>query len=139
MSRGESTIKRPAERVLEFLKDRTKRSSWDESFKEGRRVEELSLNASIEYNIFKGMLTVSDRDMVLFQSTFELDGTLYLIAFSVPYAKIPENKKPVRATLIIAGWMITPKSENECQCIYITCADLNGSIGKTIKDMVAKQ
>jgi len=66
MSRGESTIKRPAERVLEFLKDRTKRSSWDESFKEGRRVEELSLNASIEYNIFKGMLTVSDRDMVLF-------------------------------------------------------------------------
>lgn len=65
MSRGEATIKKSVQQIVDFIKDSTKRKEWDESFKDGRLIQQISEETRIEYNLFKGIFPVSDRDMVL--------------------------------------------------------------------------
>lgn len=65
---------------------------------------------------------------------------LLLIATSYQNPFIPEVKGIVRAELVIGGWLVTPKPNNEgCHVIYIIQTDLKGSIPTRVVNSVSQQ
>jgi hypothetical protein len=107
---------------------------------------------------YKGVMLVSPRDFCSATHwRVEEDGTLYVVALSVPsYDKCPEIKGVVRAHLEIGGWVVRPKpgaaalrakygaeiaagtrppphadpaiDAEGCDCTYLMRSDFKGSI-----------
>ena len=57
-------------------------------------------------------------------------------ACNYPY---PEEKGIVRGKVFIGGFKVTKIDDNSCYVIYISDADLGGSIPGMIKNQVAKK
>lgn len=103
------------------------------------QIEAINEKTKVELNCFEGVLLVSGRDICFVQTTFEWEGSHFIVARSVVHPKAPEGKKFVRAKLIVGGWVITPIQASRCKCVYITCCDPSGDIGKRVRDYAAKE
>ncbi len=136
--RGEGPIFAPAEDVAAYLSDFDLRGEYDEMYKSGYKLENVTPDISISYNRFKGKLTVSDRDFVMIGGKMQRNNAYYVFGTSVDHEKIPPVKDAVRGHLVIGGWILTPVNQNQTHAVYVLCSDPKGKLPDFVKSWASK-
>ena len=98
-------------------------------------MEEYSLDCSVVFNRFKGVMFVSGRDFCMLAITVKLpDGRIITSSRSTVHDGCPPHKKYVRAELKIGGWILTPNKDQPGTTFaqYISQSDLKGYIPKIL-------
>ncbi|KDE03535.1 hypothetical protein MVLG_06001 [Microbotryum lychnidis-dioicae p1A1 Lamole] len=85
------------------------RKLWDEWYKEGNLVENLSDSSSLTYMCMQGIAGSSTRDLGLVEKVAgSPTGTISFVSTSVVTPKIPRVSGRVRASIALNGWVLEP-------------------------------
>ncbi|ORY75942.1 hypothetical protein BCR35DRAFT_325733 [Leucosporidium creatinivorum] len=85
------------------------RKLWDDWYKEGNLVENLSDTSSLTYMCMQGIAGSSTRDLSLVEKVAgSPTGTISFVSTSVVTPKVPRVSGRVRATLALNGWVLEP-------------------------------
>jgi START domain len=135
--RSVGLINCPAEVIVEFLWDNSRKKSWDEMLIESNKVRELGHKFAIFHEKFKSPWPVSDRDFVVAAKVFERnDG--FLMAYKSINAGVPEASGVVRGE-VSSCFYVRRVSERVSSLTYIAKIDPKGSIPKAIVNKVASK
>ncbi|KAF0397937.1 Bet v1-like protein [Gigaspora margarita] len=97
------------EDICQYAVSLDARKLWDDRYEEGTTVERYSFTEVLTRSAMKGTFPISGRDFAMICTVDrDPDGTIWCAATSIIDPKIPENKKYVRADLILAGWELRP-------------------------------
>ncbi|CAG8813606.1 14604_t:CDS:2, partial [Racocetra persica] len=95
--------------VLSYATSLGARKLWDDRFENGTTLERYGPNVALTKSAMKGTFPISGRDFAMISVIDrDPDGTVWCATTSIVDPKIPENKKYVRAKLILAGWELRP-------------------------------
>ncbi|GAA5926235.1 START domain-containing protein [Sporobolomyces koalae] len=87
------------------------RKLWDEWYKEGSLVENLSEDSSLTYMCMKGIAGSSTRDLSLVEKVQgSPTGVICFATTSVVTPKVPRVAGRVRASIALNGWVLEPTS-----------------------------
>ena len=135
--RGEAVIRKPAEEVMAYLKDLSRKGEYDTMFESGYVLEAYSEDLEVVYQRYKRQFPASGRDLCLVQRRFqETNGTVYAVATSTTHPASPSNPDLVRAHLYIGGFALQPLEEASTRLVYMTHADLGGRLPTMIVNKV---
>lgn len=124
------------ETVAEILLDEKQRKNFDDMLQEGTILKQLEHMTFLFYITFKRVLILSPRDFVCCGSQVKFkNGIQVFPVTSIELDDQPENKKFIRASLFIGGFVLIPKGEDNTLCYYYNRADMKG----TIPEFVLKQ
>ncbi|SCV71339.1 BQ2448_2927 [Microbotryum intermedium] len=85
------------------------RKLWDEWYKEGNLVENLSDSSSLTYMCMQGIAGSSTRDLCLVEKVAgSPTGTISFVSTSVVTPKVPRVSGRVRASIALNGWVLEP-------------------------------
>ncbi|CEQ40709.1 SPOSA6832_02351 [Sporobolomyces salmonicolor] len=85
------------------------RKLWDDWYKEGSLVENLSNDSSLTYMCMKGIAGSSTRDLSLVEKVQgSPTGTICFATTSIVTPKVPRVAGRVRASIALNGWVIEP-------------------------------
>ncbi|BGP02139.1 START-like domain protein [Rhodotorula toruloides] len=85
------------------------RKLWDDWYKEGSLVENLSDDSSLTYMCMKGIAGSSTRDLSLVEKVQgSPTGTICFATTSVVTPKVPRVAGRVRASIALNGWVLEP-------------------------------
>ncbi|KAM0790700.1 hypothetical protein ACM66B_004557 [Microbotryomycetes sp. NB124-2] len=85
------------------------RHLWDEWYKEGNLVENLSDTSSLTYMCMQGIAGSSTRDLSLVEKVAgSPTGTISFVSTSVVTPKVPRVSGRVRASIALNGWVLEP-------------------------------
>ncbi|GAA5822023.1 hypothetical protein JCM10212_004659 [Sporobolomyces blumeae] len=85
------------------------RKLWDEWYKEGSLVENLSEDSSLTYMCMKGIAGSSTRDLSLVEKVQgSPTGTICFATTSIVTPKVPRVAGRVRASIALNGWVLEP-------------------------------
>lgn len=116
------------------------RKTWDTNMAEGFNICRLNSHNDIGYYQAKLPWPLSNRDFCNMRAWMEFtNGDYCIFNHSVPHAECPVRKKVVRGTSHLTGYYVRPMASGGCSLIYITHSDMNGSIPKSVTDMVLNQ
>jgi hypothetical protein len=76
---------------------------------------------------------LSPRDLIFgvqFIKDYET-GVVYCPMYSLDHPQFPEKANPVRASIILAGWLLVPNKEG-CSTVYCAEINPNGNIPKSL-------
>ena len=112
---------------------------FDDMYKEGKIIENYPVNMALYHEVYKGKFPFSARDFCFASmKVFESDGSITIPAISVEDARVPPIKANVRATLLLAGWILRPLEGGKSKATYIVTTNLSGSIPGFIQSHAAK-
>lgn len=135
--RGEAIIGKPADEVMAYLKDLSRKSEYDTMFESGFVLEAYSEDLEVVYQRYKRQFPASGRDLCLVQRRFtETNGTIYAVATSTTHPASPSNPDLVRAHLYIGGFALQPLEASSTRLVYMTHADLGGKLPTMIVNKV---
>jgi hypothetical protein len=152
--KGVGIIDVPVALLLTLLSDLGNKSSFDDMFKEGHHVENISENVTIIYQEFKKPFMVSARDFCnISVLDIQPNGITTIAAKSYTHPKAPERDGFVRANLMLGGYHIVPyeytpspdekpfdvlTKSKRCVLTFVAKINLGGSLPSTILKAVAK-
>ncbi|GAA5961850.1 hypothetical protein JCM21900_006461 [Sporobolomyces salmonicolor] len=85
------------------------RKLWDDWYKEGSLVENLSNDSSLTYMCMKGIAGSSTRDLSLVEKVQgSPTGTICFATTSIVTPKVPRVAGRVRASIALNGWVLEP-------------------------------
>ncbi|KAL8278519.1 hypothetical protein RQP46_009011 [Phenoliferia psychrophenolica] len=85
------------------------RKLWDDWYKEGNLVQNLSDNSSLTYTCMKGITGSSTRDLSLVEQVKGTgQGTILFASTSVVSPIVPRVSGRVRASIALNGWVLEP-------------------------------
>lgn len=91
------------------------------------------MDSCVAYGKMKGILMIASRDIVMAcQVNRDLNGAIFCTFASVEHDDYPITEAPVRAEIVIGGWLIVPTEPGKCHCVYVSEADPKGKIPKFI-------
>jgi len=141
--KGVGVINASSTDVLNFLKDVTCRSRYDEMVSEAKVIEVVDEHTQVVYESFKAQqyCRTAQRDFchLLYWRQLQ-DGTCVIAGTSVEHPECPVKHKFVRAEVITGGWIIKPsnRSPNRALVTYLMHLDLKGKIPVWIANLVLK-
>ncbi|GAA5961479.1 hypothetical protein JCM3765_003597 [Sporobolomyces pararoseus] len=96
------------------------RKLWDEWYKEGSLVENLSEDSSLTYMCMKGIAGSSTRDLSLVEKVSgSPTGVICFATTSVVTPKVPRVAGRVRASIALNGWVLEPTSNGTRISYYL--------------------
>ena len=83
-ARGEGLINAPAEEIADLIFDIKKRGLFDDTFKSGHNIRNLSKTIILVYGRFKALFPVRDRDFVTCSCKMKgINNVFYLNSYSI--------------------------------------------------------
>jgi hypothetical protein len=138
--KGEGQLNISSVRILELLKDLSRKTEYDEMFEAGNTIITISSDMEVVYQRFKKQFPASGRDFCILQRRFNLGtGQVIAVATSTTHPSCPAVKGLVRATLHMGAFVLEAKGENSTKVTYLTYVDLGGSVPGSIANMVQKK
>lgn len=141
-SRGQAQIKQNFVELSKYLKNLEFKSKYDEMFKKGEVIKEITESINVQYNRFNGKFPVGDRDFGILGGVLVEDGQAFLIGTSIKEDD-PLNPKVgsgcTRGELKIGGWILKKIDDLHTDAIYLVCSDPKGSIPDVIKTYAANK
>ena len=135
--RGETIVNCPAAAIFAYLRDLSRKGEYDSMFESGYILEAFSDDLEVVYQRYKRQFPASGRDLCLVQRNYkEENGAIYAVAVSTTHPACPGNTGLVRAHLYIGGFAMLPQDQVRTKVVYITHADLGGSIPTMIVNKV---
>jgi len=138
---------KPAQ-VLRLIHDCVNRTEWDDMLQEGTFIRQHGAvqtvmlpecSSDVIRLIYKGMLSVSGRDLCLLRAWGEdADGACWLVAESCVDEDVPEEEKYVRAELRECGYMMIPIDDG-CEVVYISQTNFKGWIPSYVQNVMMSQ
>ncbi|KAI8811220.1 hypothetical protein BJ742DRAFT_798626 [Cladochytrium replicatum] len=137
MTKGHTTIEgvQPFD-VFSVVAFPAGRQVWDERFDGITSLESYGPRAVKFQSTQKGTFPVAGREFVGVQNWALVDGTYYLVQYSIEDSSVPVLSGKVRGHIHIAGWIIAPASDNTVSVTYITRVDVKGSVPSAILRLV---
>eukprot|EP00758_Cryptobia_borreli_P008965 Tbor_TRINITY_DN5431_c1_g3::TRINITY_DN5431_c1_g3_i1::g.24773::m.24773 len=117
------------------------RKTWDNNMLEGYNICKLNPHNDIGYYALKLPWPLKNRDFCNMRSWMEFtNGDYAIFNHSVPHSQCPPSSSYVRGKSYLSGYLVSPLPiKGGCRLIYITHADMCGSIPKKLIDMALNQ
>lgn len=127
-----------ADVFVDFLKQVERRVDVDTNLKAAKVIHRIDDDALVSHLTYKGVLSVSARDLIVLSCYRKFKGAMCEVSQSVRSPEYPETSACIRATLHIGGFHIQPIDDNSCRVTSISETDLGGSLPKmVVKKMAA--
>ncbi|RIB23588.1 hypothetical protein C2G38_828176 [Gigaspora rosea] len=129
------TVNNTLETTFDFLADVKRRPEWDHLMQEGKLIEIIDENTTVQYIRMKAAFPVSARDVVTLNHVAKLsDGRMMMTCKSIVHKSCPEIPGVIRLDCDCAGFVVAPINDqpNKCFVIQIANADPKGWIPKSI-------
>jgi hypothetical protein len=140
MMRGACVIRRSPDSVLAMVTNKERKAEWDSLFRSARLVEELCPEYEIACDEYKAVWPTSPRDFCTVRGVARLaDGTIIAAGKSVTHPRCPEGNGFVRGNVHMAGFVLQPLSPSSTQVIYLSNADVKGSLPTAIVNKVSME
>ncbi|CAG8693285.1 5531_t:CDS:10, partial [Dentiscutata erythropus] len=126
--------------TFDFLADVKRRPEWDHLMQEGKLIEIIDENTTIQYIRMKAAFPVSSRDVVTLNHVVKLnDGRMMMTCKSIEYKSCPKIPGVIRLDCDCAGFIVAPINDqpNKCFVTQIANADPKGWIPKSILKLVS--
>lgn len=98
--------------LLAFIAKTEKRKLWDSNIAEASKVAQTSSNTYVTYTVYKRFLTISSRDLLLLNTQGQHGEAYYEASSSIEIDEYPITKTHIRANVILAGYYITPITDD---------------------------
>lgn len=136
---GIGVIACPVQRIADLIGDMSRRSEWDDMFKEFRLLENFVGDAFQAVWIgVHGLMLVSGRDFCMHRGVRPLpNGGKAIVLFSVERDDCPPVPSYVRATVFPSGFVLEPLDAQRTQVSYVSCCNVNGWIPPRVSRMAA--
>lgn len=134
------TVNNTLETTFDFLADVKRRPEWDHLMQEGKLIEIIDENTTVQYIRMKASFPVSARDVVTLNHVAKLnDGRMMMTCKSIVHKSCPEIPGVIRLDCDCAGFVVAPINDqpNKCFVIQIANADPKGWIPKSILKLVS--
>ena len=136
--KGEMYFPHDPERIIDYLRKVDVRSEYDRFTDYAQIIEELPYRTFLAYAKIKQILVVASRDIVFTSQiiTSKKTKTVYTPTYSFEHPDYPAKKEPIRANVLIGGWVMVKKDEG-CQVVYAVEIDPQGSLPKFLIEKTA--
>lgn len=136
--KGETYFPFDPERIIDYLRKVDVRHEYDRFTDYAQIIEELPYRTFLAYAKIKQILVVASRDIVFTSQiiTSKKTNTVYTPTYSVEHPDFPPKKEPIRANVLIGGWVMVKKGEG-CQVVYAVEIDPQGSLPKFLIEKTA--
>jgi len=139
--KGEGTIQRPVEEILDFVLNVPGRLKYDSMCKKIRKVREYQdwVNLIHSTHSTQQCLLKTEREFV-FATQYRVDqatGRHLVVAKSVEYPDlVPPTPDVVRAEIVTAGWVLSPKGKYTV-VTYVVQVDVKGLVPVAVVNAVS--
>lgn len=121
----------PPETVLKFENNNEFRLMWDPNVAELREVGHVTGEVGINYERYKKMMIVSQRDLLTAGRASKFKNGILDVSVSVEVKTEPEIRGMVRAQLFVGGYDIQPTETGSSVTLYSEM-DFGGSVPKSM-------
>jgi hypothetical protein len=127
---------------LDFLGDNDKRKTWDKNIADAKKICEISSEVSVHYILYKRLLTLAARDLVIVSKRVDTEEGCIEVSTSISLPQFPSKNSLIRAQLHIGGYYVVPIEKDEfgntARVVSISSGDIGGKLPKQmIKKMSA--
>ncbi|CAG8762349.1 2170_t:CDS:2, partial [Racocetra persica] len=130
------TVNNTLETVFDFLADIKRRPEWDHLMEEGKLIEIIDENTTVQYMRMKAAFPVSARDVVTLNHIVKLnDGRMMMTCKSIKHKSCPEIPGVIRLDCDCAGFVISPIKDQPNKCFVIQIANADPKV--STRDMPA--
>lgn len=120
--------------VVKFMRQSHLKQHWDRNVQEARKVSDITPEISVFYQVYRKILMMSQRDMLVVSKLTPLGAGWLEVCSSIESPMFPERKSVVRARVSLGGYYIDSiepdLNGNVSHCVSINETDFGGSVPK---------
>lgn len=118
------------EKVVEFFNRAEHRPTWDTNMEACRVISQGEY--TVVYQLFKKVLAVSPRDMVLAAKLFSQGQALLVVSTSIETPECPPKDNVIRARVYSGGLWVETTEQGLTRIVLVTEIDFGGVIPKSV-------